>query len=79
MCLVDFGVSFRMGERASGKKFTGTVAYAAPEVLQAEISGIQDDIGPSGDIFALGIVMYILLCGVHPFDKCNSLSDDQVT
>lgn len=115
MCLVDFGVSFRMGERFFyDSHLMGTVAYAAPETLehgalihrrntrdalrQARANGekVQIDenededldtqagpdaikFGPKADMFALGIVLYILLCGAHPFDTYNNLSDEEVS
>ncbi|RLN50125.1 hypothetical protein BBJ28_00003901 [Nothophytophthora sp. Chile5] len=114
MCLVDFGVSFRLGERFFGdSQLTGTVAYAAPETLEhgatihrrntrdanrrnrvnASEAVIEDDadeeyeaqagpeaykFGPKADMFALGIVLYILLCGAHPFDTYNNLSDEEI-
>eukprot|EP00644_Phytophthora_capsici_P013640 jgi/Phyca11/117512/e_gw1.33.462.1 len=76
MCLVDFGVSFRMGERFFyDSHLMGTVAYAAPET-QAGPDAIK--FGPKADMFALGIVLYILLCGAHPFDTYNNLSDEEI-
>ncbi|CAI5702701.1 hypothetical protein KXD40_003071 [Peronospora effusa] len=113
MCLVDFGVSFRMGERFFyDSHLMGTVAYAAPETLEhgalihrrntrderkkARATGeaIQLDdtdedfdaqagpdaikFGPKSDMFALGIVLYILLCGSHPFDTYNNLPDEEI-
>ena len=77
MCLVDFGVSFRLGERVASQGYEGTVAYSAPEIL---LLGENEkcDITPASDMYALGIVMYVLLCGVHPFDKFNSLSEDEI-
>ncbi|KAI9906399.1 hypothetical protein PsorP6_003442 [Peronosclerospora sorghi] len=29
-------------------------------------------------MFALGIVLYIFLCGSHPFDPYNNLTDEEV-
>ncbi|GMF14345.1 unnamed protein product [Phytophthora lilii] len=113
MCLVDFGVSFRMGERFFyDSQLMGTVAYAAPETLEhgalihrrntrdalrkARANGEVVDLdetdedfdsqagpdaikfGPKADMFALGIVLYILLCGAHPFDTYNNLSDEEI-
>ncbi|KAF1773811.1 Calcium/calmodulin-dependent/calcium-dependent protein kinase [Phytophthora cactorum] len=112
MCLVDFGVSFRMGERFFyDSHLMGTVAYAAPETLEhgalihrrntrdalrkarangEDVQLDEDDedldaqagpdaikFGPKSDMFALGIVLYILLCGSHPFDTYNNLSDEE--
>ncbi len=39
----------------------GTISYMAPEQLQGEM------IGPLVDVFALGIILYELTCGSHPF------------
>ncbi|KDO23338.1 CAMK/CAMK1 protein kinase [Saprolegnia parasitica CBS 223.65] len=72
LCLVDFGVSFRMGERSSDVPITGTPAYCAPEAFT------KQSVGPEADMFALGIVLYILLCGSHPFDTFNTLSDQEI-
>ncbi|MBD3217571.1 MAG: protein kinase, partial [candidate division Zixibacteria bacterium] len=41
--------------------FAGTVGYMAPEQLQGGESGAQVD------IFAMGVVLYELTCGAHPF------------
>ncbi|RLN63234.1 hypothetical protein BBJ29_002566 [Phytophthora kernoviae] len=113
MCLVDFGVSFRLGERFfCDTHLMGTVAYAAPETLEegamihrrntrdalrseramngeapieeesdedySVLAGPDCKFGPKADMFALGIVLYILLCGSHPFDTYNNLSDEEI-
>jgi eukaryotic-like serine/threonine-protein kinase len=42
---------------------SGTPGYIAPEVLRHDV-----DIDARADIFSLGVVLYELLTGVHPFD-----------
>ncbi len=42
----------------------GTVGYIAPEVLRGEL----DRIDHRADLFALGVILYEILTGVHPFD-----------
>jgi serine/threonine protein kinase/tetratricopeptide (TPR) repeat protein len=41
--------------------FMGSPSYASPEQIQGQV------VGPSGDIFALGILAWELLTGEHPF------------
>ncbi len=47
----------------SSSQTSGTPGYIAPEVLRHE-----PDIDGRADIFALGVILYELLTGVHPFD-----------
>ena len=53
----------------------GTIAYAPKEVLCSE----EENIGKPIDLWALGILMYILLSGMHPFDPDNESSDDTIS
>ncbi|HLZ21944.1 MAG TPA: protein kinase [Ktedonobacterales bacterium] len=65
--LTDFGIA-SMYKDAEAERLTttgmtlGTVQYYAPEQAQGEI------VSPAADIYALGIVMYEMLCGRTPFD-----------
>ena len=43
-------------------KPTGTAAYRAPEII------LHEKCERGVDVWALGVVMYIMLCGTHPFD-----------
>ncbi|XP_062890815.1 testis-specific serine/threonine-protein kinase 3-like [Mobula hypostoma] len=66
--LADFGFAkyFRSGTGELSKTFCGSTAYAAPEVLQ----GVPHD-SVKSDIWSMGIVLYIILCGHLPFDDSN--------
>jgi serine/threonine-protein kinase len=71
--VVDFGLARRVGPvpPAEADRVTetgavlGTPAYMAPEQLE----GRPEAIGPPADVFALGILAYRLLAGVHPFTR----------
>ncbi len=54
------------GSRAVG----GSVAYASPEALQGRA------VGPQSDLYALGVVLFEVATGKHPFSHC--LSADEV-
>lgn len=75
--LIDFGQAFRddssNGHQLAEQTLTvGTTAYAAPEVLS------RGDASAAADAWALGVVLYIMLCGRHPFDETNDASDDEI-
>lgn len=61
--LSDFGIALvqQTSHLASTQNIAGTVAYMAPEQLQAHPVAASDQ-------YALGIVVYEWLCGVRPFD-----------
>lgn len=75
--LLDFGVARRLpGANAAWETATtqtltgrrplaGTPMYMAPEVLRGETPDAR------ADIFALGIVLYEMLAGRHPFQGAN--------
>ncbi len=67
--LLDFGLARVVGSQITGAGLiVGTPAYVAPE----QASG--DTVDERVDIYALGLVMYRVITGQHPFS-----SDDQVT
>lgn len=69
--LIDFGSSahWRPGKRWD--TFSGTLHYASPEILRGEMYG-----GKEQDIWALGVVGYVLLVGETPFSE---LPDEVLT
>ena len=62
--LIDFGSAahWRPGKRWD--TFSGTLHYASPEILRGELYG-----GKEQDIWALGVVGYVLLVGETPFSE----------
>jgi DNA-binding CsgD family transcriptional regulator/energy-coupling factor transporter ATP-binding protein EcfA2 len=63
--LVDFGLAKLVEERVdisqADKTITGSPDYIAPEQVRGE------QVSPQTDIYSLGIVIYEMLTGVHPF------------
>ncbi|RLN86708.1 hypothetical protein BBJ28_00020910 [Nothophytophthora sp. Chile5] len=76
MRLIDFGQSFRVHENGSSttrrRAAVCTTAYAAPEFIE------QRDSGCAMDVWALGVVLFIVLCGRHPFDPTDDASDEEL-
>jgi calcium-dependent protein kinase len=61
--VIDWGLGFFFGI-AQMKSVVGSLAYAAPEVLEAEDAVTYSS---SCDLWSLGIVTYVLMCGRPPF------------
>ncbi|XP_050531158.1 serine/threonine-protein kinase SIK3-like isoform X2 [Daktulosphaira vitifoliae] len=61
--LADFGFSNHFHEGKLLSTWCGSPPYAAPELFQG-----QEYDGPKADIWSLGVVLYVLVCGSLPFD-----------
>jgi len=64
--VTDFGFSRFYDEGTISKTFCGSAAYAAPEILQ----GIPY-VTPLHDIWAMGVILYIMVCASMPYDDSN--------
>ncbi|ORX70497.1 Pkinase-domain-containing protein, partial [Linderina pennispora] len=62
--LADFGLAKIVGEQTFMKTVCGTPMYVAPEVLKVRTQGEYDR---QVDMWSLGVVLYICLCGFPPF------------
>ena len=76
--LVDFGGAEVLEEtvfpwRADDSRGK-TPAYCPPEILQNTMAPAA----PSVDMWALGIIVYIMLTGLHPFDLTGNTPDAEV-
>jgi len=65
--LCDFGVAERIPERGYLTEVIGTESYMAPEVEHGKPYGV------SSDMYGLGVLMYIMLCGYPPFEPENGI------
>jgi len=60
--LSDFGLSETLDDDAELVGIAGSKSYMAPEVIN------QTGHGKPVDIYALGVILHILLCGYPPFE-----------
>jgi serine/threonine-protein kinase len=65
--LLDFGLARLNDSSVSGRGVeAGTVAYMSPEQVRG------DSVGPTSDLFTLGIVLHETITGAHPFRGGNA-------
>ena len=62
--LTDFGIARSMNSatQTGEENLSGTVAYASPEQIQGKPSP-----SPQSDIYSLGLILYQMLTGDHPY------------
>eukprot|EP01122_Echinamoeba_exundans_P012658 TRINITY_DN534_c0_g1_i1.p1 TRINITY_DN534_c0_g1~~TRINITY_DN534_c0_g1_i1.p1 ORF type:complete len:357 (+),score=63.91 TRINITY_DN534_c0_g1_i1:991-2061(+) len=61
--IVDFGFARFTTDQAGSR--VGTLGYKAPEVFSGE------NVTSKADVWAVGVITYILLCGFPPFFSCE--------
>lgn len=73
--VADFGLA-KVFAGTSLKTKCGTWGYSAPEMISGSGSafGYDDKV----DSWSLGSILYILLCGYHPFDPEGESSDNEM-
>src|SRR5262245_64106452 len=76
--ITDFGLALRLHSKdrrlTEPGKAAGTPLYMAPEQFQQDVGPL----GPSCDIYSLGVILYELLTGNVPFQSSNvwALADE---
>ena len=77
--LLDFGVADELAARAAApvKRIGGTLPFLAPEHLESVQSGtLATD--PRSDVYGLGIILFELLTGQHPFRYPTDKTDVEI-
>jgi eukaryotic-like serine/threonine-protein kinase len=75
--LLDFNLSAdtKRADGAAAALIGGTLPYMAPEALKALRTGPQPA-DPRGDLYALGLILFEMLTGRHPFPTRRGPLDD---
>ena len=60
--IIDFGFAIKVENSKKLNVFCGTPSYMAPELTRK-----SEYFGKPADIWSLGIILYLLLCGKFPF------------
>jgi len=71
--LADFGMAKIVDTHATRGMSTvcGTAAYTAPEVMENQKYGF------ACDVWSMGCVLYVMLCGSHPFDSDSNEENEK--
>jgi len=69
--VTDLGLSKFVDVHTHLKTFCGTPQYLAPEVLYSRVRG-DGSYDLKCDMWSLGVILYILLCGAPPFNPNNT-------
>lgn len=71
-CLADFGLVQIVEEHTTADLNEPGISYMSPELLWPEKFGLTDTKPTKGsDIYALGILMYEVICGHRPYQGLN--------
>jgi serine/threonine protein kinase len=73
--IIDFGLAKATTRQVEGESrftqlghFVGTPGYMSPEQAGSNLDGVHD-IDTRTDVYSLGVVLYVLLAGLQPFEN----------
>jgi len=80
--MVDFGCAVidneeeGVAKRGLSRSDGGTTAYWPPELFEVKTKTFTAR--PAMDMWSLGVILYIMLTGMHPFDLNGTASDEDI-
>ena len=80
--VVDFGCAEVIDKNSpfydedGNESFANTPGYSPPEMIDRTIR--PKHLKPSVDMFSMGVIIYIMLTGVHPFDVNGQSTDREM-
>jgi serine/threonine-protein kinase ULK/ATG1 len=67
--IADFGFAKIVKEQLLKEKMCGSPLYMAPEIMNNDIYNNQSD------LWSVGLILYEMLYGTHPYESCKTLND----
>lgn len=61
LAVIDWGLAIKIDKNKTYNEYAGTLHYIAPELL------IGDNYNTKCDMFAIGVITYIIISGRFPF------------
>ncbi|KAF9287910.1 Calcium/calmodulin-dependent protein kinase type 1D [Mortierella alpina] len=76
LVLTDFGMARQFDKKYCMNTMCGTYAYMAPEVLEVQFIE-SPGYSCAADCWSLGITLYMILTGAHPFTSHHASEDEE--
>ena len=76
--LLDFGVADDLAHRALARSIGGTLPYMSPEHMESTRSLIPVT-DPRSDVYGLGLILFEMLTGRHPFRLPTGSGDEELS